>query len=374
MKRAWLLILAVVIGAGLLVSRTDFDKALPRLFVAEDPVISAFRYTLEVEVAEQHYLATSVAQTLVYSKPDWQFEIGTKYFFRFRGEGLGIRFADGRVLAVKYPRFREPPGYDDTNRAIVERFAADGRSYPVELNRERLSANPTDAFVFDDAAAPRQAWRLDWMHPERTLGPGARIVRFDMTPTHDPPTFDLGKIVPWVVVDRRKSRQQMIPGDEDVWFGFDAFRAKFKNLDPLDEAKEVVLTEETHQTKWLDASDRFSRGGMSSLLTEVEPISVRYSEDFGTITLLGDGSPTVAPTLFVQRGRMKRREPANPVEQWTPVVCILHTGCADILSRPPGLSKTTGALINPASDDVYIARRNGFNTANTEFQKDYLAP
>lgn len=374
MKRAWLLLIAAVMVGGVLVSRTDFGKALPRLFVADAPVISSIRYTLEVDVAGQRYLATSVAQTLVYSKSEWQFEIGTKYVFRSRGEGLGIRLADGRALAVKYPRFKPPPGYHDTDRAIVERFASDGRSYPVELNPKRLFANPTDAFVFDDAVAPKRAWRFDWMHPERTLGPGAQIVRFDMMPTRDPPTFDLGKTVPWVVADRRKSRQQMIPGDEDVWFGFDAFRAKFKNPDPLDEANEVVLTEETHQTKWIDASDRFSRGGMWSLVTDVEPIGVRYSEDFGTITLLGDRSATVAPTLFVQSRRMKRREPANPVEQWTPVVCILHTGCADILSRAPGLSKTTGALINPASDDVYIARRNGFTTANTEFQKDYLAP
>jgi hypothetical protein len=278
--------------------------------------------------------------------------------------------ADGRALAVKYPRFKEPPGYDTTNRAIVERFAADGQSYPVELNPKRLFSNPTDAFVFDDAFAPKQAWRLDWMHPERTLGPGARIVRFDMTPTSDPPTFDLGRTVPWLVADRRKSPRQIMAADKDSWYGFAAFRAKLSNLAAGEEAEEIVLNTEGDQTKWLDATEIFAHRYMSSLVTETEPIGVQYSEDFGRITLLPDEG--AQPTLFIQRARMIRRQPASQVEYWTPIVCISHLGCADILIRPSGMSKMTGALINPANDTVYVARPDGFTTANIEFQKDEL--
>lgn len=368
MKRAWLIIVAVLVGAGVLAGRMHFGNALTGLFAGHEPIISSMRYTLEIDAGSKRYRASSVVQTYVYEKSEWTFEIGQKYVYRYRGEGLGIRLDDGRALAVKLPALWFPRDYKPYDKDVVLRFAAEEKSFPIELRP--VGSGPPNAFVFDDAIAPRQAWRFDWMRPERTLGPGARIVRFDMTPTRDPPIFDLGKAVPWVVVDRRKSRQQMTSGNEDVWFGFDAFRAKLKNPNPLDETKEVVLTEETRQTTWLDVTDRFSRGGMSSLVTEVEPIGVRYSADFGTITLLVDRSPTVAPTLFVQRGWLKLRNPANPVEQWAPVVCILHTGCADILSRPPGM---TGALINPASDDVYIARRDGFTTANTEFQKDEIA-
>jgi hypothetical protein len=341
------------------------------LFAAEEPVISSIRYTLEVEVAGQRYVATSVAQTVVYSKLKWQFEIGTDYRFRFRGEGLGIRLADGRALAVKYPRFKEPPGYNTTNRATVERFAAEGRSYPVELNPRRLLANPTDAFVFDDAVAPKQAWRFDWLHPERTLGPGARVVRFDMTPTHDPPTSDLGKAVPWVVTDRRTSPRQMIAGDKDSWYGFSAFRAKLTNFEARDEAREIALTTGADLSKWLDATDTVAHRYVSSLVTEAEPIGVQYSDDFGRITLLPDEG--ALPTLFVQRARMMRRQPASEVEYWTPVVCIRRAGCADILMRPSGLSKMTGALINPANDIVYITHLDSFTTANVEFQIDELA-
>jgi hypothetical protein len=371
MKRVWLLICVAVIGVGLLVSRSDSGKALTGLFVGNEPVISSIRYELEIEAGGKRYGAVSVVQTFVYEKSEWTFEIGQKYLYRYRGEGLGIRLDDGRALVVKVPNLKIPRDYKPYDKDVVARFAVEQKSFPIDLRP--IGSGPPQAFVFDDAVAPTQAWRLDWMHPERTLGPGARIVRFDMTPTREPPTFDLDKAVPWVVVDRRKSRQQMIPGDEDVWFGFDAFRAKLKKLDARDDAKEIVLTGEMHQTKWLDATDRFSRGGMWSLVTAVEAIGVRYSADFGTIMLLGDESLTVAPTLFVQRGRMKRREPGNPVEQWAPVVCVVDAGCADILSGPPGLSKMTGALINPATDDVYIARRDGFTTANTEFQKNELA-
>jgi hypothetical protein len=49
MKRVWLLIFAIVTGAGLLAGRTDFGKALAGLFTAGEPVISAIRYTLEIE-------------------------------------------------------------------------------------------------------------------------------------------------------------------------------------------------------------------------------------------------------------------------------------------------------------------------------------
>jgi len=360
-----------MIGAGALTIRTHFANTLTGMFAGPEPVISSIRYTLEIEVQGKRYTATSVVQTYVYEKSEWAFEIGQKYVYRHRGEGLGIRLDDGRAIAVKLRSLKTPPDYKPYDKDVVLRFASEQKSFPIDLRP--VGSGPPQAVVFDDAVAPSQGWRFDWLHPERTLGRGARIARFDMTPTRDPPTFDLGKAVPRVVVDRRKNRQQMIPGDEDVWFGFDAVRARLKNPNPLDETKEVVLSEETHQTKWVDATDRFSGGGMWSLVTEVEPIDVRYSSDFGTITLLVDDKPTVAPTLFVQRERVKRRNPANPVEQWAPIVCILHTGCADILPRPSGLSKTTGALIDPATEDVYIARGDAFTTANTEFQKDEIA-
>jgi hypothetical protein len=369
MKRVWLLILAAaIIGTGLLVGRTELGKAVTGLFAAEQAVYS-IRYTLEVEAGRERYEATSVVQTFVYQKPEWAPDLGERYQYRYRGEGLGIRFDDGRAMAVRLPALWLPPDYKPYDKDVVARFAAEQKSFPIDLRP--VGSGPPEAFVFDDAVAPRQAWRLDWMHPERTLGPGVRIVRFDMTPTRDPPTFDLGKAVPWVVAERRASPRQMFAGDKDSWYGFETFRAKLTNFEARREAREIVLITQVDQTKWLDATDIFAHRYMSSLVREVEPIGVRYSDDFGRITFLPDEAPT--PTLFIQRARMMRRQPRSQVEYWTPVICILRAGCADILVRPSGLSKMTGALINPVNDLVYIAHLDGFTTVNTRFQIDELA-
>jgi hypothetical protein len=208
-------------------------------------------------------------QTFVYRKPKLAPDLGQQYQYRYQGEGLGIRLDDGRAVAVKRPALWIPPDYKPYDKDVVLRFAAEQKLFPIELRS--VGTGPPRGFVFDDAVSPSQAWRLDWQHAERTLGRGARIVRFDMTPTREQPTFDLGKAVPWVVIDRRKSPQQMMPSDEDVWFGFEAFRAKLKSLDVREEAKDVTLTEEAHQTKWLDASERFSRTGMWSLAYQRRP-------------------------------------------------------------------------------------------------------
>jgi hypothetical protein len=51
----------------------------------------------------------------------------------------------------------------------------------------------------------------------------------------------------------------------------------------------------------------------------------------------------------------------------------MHMLVPPIFFHSPDQSNTTGALTNPVTDDVYIARQEGFTVGNTKFQKDQLA-
>jgi hypothetical protein len=335
----------------------------------QSPIDSAFRYALEIEAGGQRYTATSVAGPRIYSKPEWLPEFGTKFHAQSRGEGLAIRFPDGRALAVEYPRSDWPRGYVVTDRESVQRFANEGKSYPVKYDDR--AQERTQAFIFDDAVAPKIAWRFDWLHPELTLGAGARIVQFTMTPTRDPPSYDIDKTVPWLAIDRR------IRGgasSDDVWFGYDAFRAKLSQPKVLAEAKEIELRADGAQTTWLDVSLAFARlGAWKVLVSEVEPIAVRYSDDLTRITALPDNSPDGSPTRFIQATRMPKKlssfnlvtgAPPRPVEWWAPIVCIAGAGCVDILERP-----YIAALMRPSDGTVYIIRRDGFVAGKSDFQR-----
>jgi hypothetical protein len=356
---------AGIVAAGVLALIAAVFGLLSRF---QSPVDSAFRYALEIEVNGQRYTATSVAGPRIYSKPEWLPEFGTKFHVQSRGEGLAIRFPDGRALAVKYPIFDDPRGYVETDRESVERFANEGKSYPVKYG------DRTAAFIFDDAVAPKIAWRLDWLHPELALGAGARIVQFTMTPTRDPPTYDLDKTVPWLAIDRRIPALGGRISSDDVWFGYDAFRAKLSQPKVLAEAKEIELRADGAQATWLDVSPAFARlGAWKVLVSEVEPIAVRYSDDLTRITALPDNSPNGSPTRFIQKTRMPEKlssfnrapgAPAVPVEQWAPIVCIAGAGCVDILDRT-----NTAALMRPSDETVYIIRRDSFVAGKSDFQR-----
>jgi hypothetical protein len=335
----------------------------------QSPVISAWRYTLEIEVAGQRYAATSVIEASAYTKPKWQFEIGQQYAFRGRGEGLGIRLADGRALVVKTPASGKPRGYESYNREVVERFLTEGQTFPIELDPRRSTSGPPRGFVLDDAVAPRAAWPLDWLSPDRVLGKGARIVRFDMTPTRDGPTFDIGKSVPWIVIDRRKSPREMFVDATDSWRGFHAFRAKLRIPATRNNAKPVVLSSNGRPSDWLDATEAFSSTSSwkTGLVTDVRQIGSELSRDLSLITL-GSDDESSAASPFVQRSRLPHPE-NDGLWNWTPSVCIPDEGCVDILSHGSHGARTS-ALISTKSDVVWVIEHDNFTTAAVEFQTE----
>jgi hypothetical protein len=335
----------------------------------QSPVISALRYTLEIEVAGQRYATTSVIETKAYTKPVWQFEIGQRYLFRDSGEGLGIRLADGRALVVKTPASWKPRGYESYNGEAVERFLTQRQSFPIELDPRRSTSGPPRGFILDDAVAPKAAWPLDWLSPGLVLGQGARIVRFDMTPTRDAPTFNIGKAVPWVAIDRRKSPREMFIDAADSWRGFNVFRAKLKIPATRNNAKPVVLSSNGRQSDWLNATEAFSATSSwkTGLITDVTQIGSELSDDLSRITLASDDESN-AMSPFVQRSRLPHPE-NNGVWNWTPSVCIPNRGCADILSQG-SFGARTGALIDTLSDVVWVVAHDEFTAASVEFQAD----
>jgi hypothetical protein len=330
------------------------------------PVVSAIRYTLEIEVAGQRYSATSVVQRSATPRSALPRELAGSNAFKSRGDGLGIRLADGRAFVSTVPEFIVPPGYDVADASKVARFLAEGKTYPVSNVQLSSRASSKSAFIFDSTVAPKTAWRFDWLNPAATLGPGARIVRYDMTPTDDPPTFDLGKVVPWVVTDRRPSLVSRHPDDE--WFGFEAFRARVKQPEVRASAKPVEMSWGTSRTTWLDATDSFAFGSHREKLSDMQQIGLRYSDDLARITLLPEET-SAPPTVYVQRTRIPKHRPGNRFEFWSPHVCVLPAGCANILDRAPkGVS--AGALIDPTTDVLYLIDLDHFTTETLMFQMD----
>jgi len=330
------------------------------------PVVSAIRYTLEIEMDGQRYMATSVVQRAAVARSALPPELAGSNAFKSRGEGLGIRLADGRAFVSTIPIFTLPPGYDFRDADKVAEFAREGRSFPVQPAQLSLSTHKTSAFIFDSADAPKTAWKFDWLDPTATLGPGARIVRYDMTPTDDPPTFDIGKIVPWVVIDRRPSMVSRDPDDE--WFGFRAFRATVKEPQVRTSAKPVEMISGASRTTWLDATDSFAFGSHLDKLSDVQPIGLRYSDDLARITVLPEQT-RIPPTVYVQLARIPRHWPGSPFEFWNPEVCVLPAGCANILRRAP-MGVSGGALIDPAAVVLYLIDLDHFTTETSMFQMD----
>jgi hypothetical protein len=333
---------------------------------AEAPVVSAIRYTLVIEVGGQQYSATSVVQRTATPRSALPPELAGSNAFKSRGEGLGIRLADGRAFVSTIPIFTLPPGYDLRDANKVAQFAREGRSFPIQPAQLSLSTHKTSAFIFDSAVAPKTAWKFDWLDPAATLGPGARILRYDMRPTDDPPTFDLGKIVPWVVIDRRPSMVSRNPDDE--WFGFEAFRAKVKQPEVRTSAKPVEMTAGANSTIWLDATDAFAFGSHREKLSDMQTIGVQYSDDLTRITLLPEEA-RVPPAVYVQLTRIPRHRSGNRFEFWSPEVCVLPPGCANILDRAP-MGVSAGALINPTTDVLYLVDLDHFTTETFMFQMD----
>jgi hypothetical protein len=333
---------------------------------AEAPVVSAIRYTLEIEVGGQQYSATSVVQRMALPRSALPPELAGSNAFKSRGEGLGIRLADGRAFVSTIPIFTLPPGYDLRDANKVAQFAREGRSFPVQYAQLSLSAHRTSAFIFDNAVAPKTAWKFDWLDPAATLGPGARILRYDMTPTDDPPTFDLDKVMPWIVTNRQGSRAIRDPDDE--WYGFQAFRARVKQPEVRSAAKPVEMSLGASRVTWLDATDAIGFGIYQQKFSDVQPIGLRYSQDLTRVTLLPEEA-FVPPTAYVQQSRIPKHRPGKPLEFWSPAVCILPAGCANILDRGP-MGVPAGALIDPATEIVYLVDLGRFTTDTFKFQMD----
>jgi hypothetical protein len=333
---------------------------------AESPVVSAIRYTLEIEVGGQQYSATSVVQRTAAPRSSLPPDRAGSNSFKVSGEGLGIVLADGRALVSTVPTFIVPPGYDAADASKVAEFVAEGKSYPVSPVQLSAQTSPNSAFVFDSAIAPKTAWRFDWLDPAGTLGPGARIVRFVMTPTRDPPTFDLGKIVPWVVIDRRNS--PIVTPPDDYWFGLRAYQAKVRQPEVQASAKPVEMISDTGRTTWLDATDSFAfASGWAEKVSDVRPIGVNYSDGLARVTLLPEETPG-PPTPYVQRARIPKHRPGNPYEFWSPDICVSPAGCASILDRGPK-GMPAGALIDPATEVVYLVELDYFTTGKDSFQR-----
>jgi hypothetical protein len=335
--------------------------AAPPLLAASDgPVISAIRYTLEIAVGGQRYVGSSVVQTTIYNKSRLLPEIGQPYRYVYRGEGLGLRLADGRALVVKFPGYWYPPKYEVYKREVVERFAAEGRSFPMELRQ--IGSGPPEGLVFDDAIAPKTVWQFDWLHPEATLGADARIVRFDMTPTREPPTFDIGKTIPWFAATRH---EHYGANPQDSWHGYAGFGAKLTGPDALEGAEKVTLTAADASTDWLDASKAFSRGyGRSRLVSNIERVDIQYAPDLTRITVFPERSRAFGPTALIQELQISAQFNKNR-GFWTPILCVAGGGCADILAghRPV-------ALIEPRGDTVYVVERTAVTARKNEFQLD----
>lgn len=342
----------------------------------EEPVKSSLRYTLEIEFGGQRYVATSVVQTTAYEKPTWLPEIGQRYRFLFQGEGLGLQLPDGRVLVVKFPGYWKPPGFESYKANVVERFVAKGEVFQFQRDATR-NPTPPQAIIFDNATSPKKAWQFDYLHPELTLGRGARIVRFDMQLTRDEPTFNLGKVVPWLATDRRESLYSP-RRFEDVWFGYDVFRAKLKYSEVLKNSKKITLTGDGSSSEWLDISDAFLRGdwrnilrsnGDNQLISNIERVKVRYSSDLSQITVAPEESGEIPPTEFIRGAEMPRRHPDDAGEQWTPILCISKAGCSDLVG-----SRFTIAIMKPSDDTVYVLHRDQFDAEKSEFELKQRKP
>jgi hypothetical protein len=297
----------------------------------------------------------------VHSKSRLLPEIGQRYRYAYRGEGLGLRFADGRALVVKFPGYSYPPGYEVYRRDVVDRFAAEAQSFPMDLRP--IGSGPPSALVFDDAVAPKVAWRFDWLHPELTLGPGARIVRFDMSPTRAPPTFDLGSIIPWLAADRPTSYRT---NPQDVWCGYNGFRAKLTKPEETREgAEKVTLGAADQATGWLNASKAFSRGyWRSTLASNIERVDVQYATDLSQVTVFSERTRDVGQTVLIQKSRIPVQSNKNR-DYWTPILCIAGVGCAEILS-----AYRSAALIEPFGETVYVVERDVITAAKNDFQLD----
>jgi hypothetical protein len=328
------------------------------------PVVSAIRYTLEIEVDGQKYTATSVVQRTAVPRSELPPSRAGSNAFKWRGEGLGFVLEDGRAFVAAAPEFMVPPGYDVADASKVARFVTEGRTYPVRLAQPPARTNSKSAFIFDNAVAPKTAWKFDWLNPGGTLGPGARIVRYDMMPTDDPPTFDLGKVMPWIVTNRQGSRT--LRDSDDEWYGFQAFRARVKQPEVRSSAKPVEMSSGTSSSVWLDATDSIGFGIYRDKFSDMQPIGVRYSEDLTRVTLLPQET-AVPPTVYVQQTRIPKHRPGKALEFWSPAICISGAGCANILDRGPA-GVPAGALIDPTTELVYLVDLDRFTTDTFMFQ------
>jgi hypothetical protein len=187
-----------------------------------------------------------------------------------------------------------------------------------------------------------------------------------MTPTRHAPTFDIGKSVPWVVIDRRKPPRQMFVDAADDWRGFYAFRGKLNIAATRHNAKPVVLSSNGRQSDWLDATEAFSSTSSwkTGLVADIRPVGSALSHDLSRITL---GSDDESSAPFVQRSRLPHPE-NDGIWNWTPGVCILNEGCVDLSHG--SLGARTSALIDTKSDIVWVIQHDQFTTASAEFQTE----
>lgn len=321
--------------------------------------MSALRYTMEIEVGGRHHVATSVVQTSAHPLPSSTVE-RPAYQLRYRGEALGFRFPDGKALLVSIPVGCAPAGYGSSqgfwyasSRAeIVERLTTEARTVPIDFARPgTLSSCPPRAFVLDDAVSPTALWKLDWRRPDVTLGAEARIVRFEMTPTRDAPTFDLAGTVPWAV------RQ----GSAATWRGVSVYRGSSAHSPRDDPKRRIVVSRRSgKRAVLLDVTAEFTTD-YHSLVERLEKVDVRYSDGLARVTVLAGAGEDTASTRFFPEHLAPRRPAPDPprpgtvLDVWRPVLCLVDLGCVDILVRP-GVSRGEGAVIDPATNTLFAVR------------------
>jgi hypothetical protein len=155
---------------------------------------------------------------------------------------------------------------------------------------------------------------------------------------------------------------------DDEWFGFEAFRARVKQLEVRASAKPVEMISDASKTTWLDATDSFAFGSHREKLSDMQQIGLHYSDDLTRVTLLPEET-RVPPTVYVQLTRIPGHRSGSTFEFWSPEVCVLPPGCANILDRAP-MGVSAGALINPTTDLLYLVDLDHFTTETFMFQID----
>lgn len=206
----------VLLVAGLIAKRTFQNR----------DIVLAYRLTAEVEAGGEHYTGSGVVEVR------WRHTSALTRMFagptlspHTRGDAVAVDMGRNGLLFVTLQGgyVASPPDLPDTVFRAGWHYPTDYDAYLRELAdqtgvAEIPSNKMPDIVWFTDPTDPRSADCYNWQNPKRPWdsSPQPRFVRATLQMVHEPPTFGIDRLLPWLPAARKAPQDRFNPYRFDV--------------------------------------------------------------------------------------------------------------------------------------------------------------